>query len=68
MEMNLLFRLIDISNKKETDDISPRETLSNLRKNNVNKIIIGHLNINSIRNKFEYFKYLIVEYVDVIDI
>ena len=58
--------MIDITNKNETVDISPREILSNLRKNNVNKIIIGHLNINSIRNKFEYFKYLIVGYVDVI--
>ena len=62
----LTSKLIDISNKNETDDVSQREILSNLRKNNVNKIINRYLNINYIRNKFEYFKYLIVEYVDVI--
>ena len=37
-------KLFDISNKNKTDDASPKKMLSNLRKNNVNKIIIGHLN------------------------
>ena len=37
-----------------------------MRINNINEIIIGHLNINSIRNKFKYLKYLIVENIFVL--
>ena len=33
---------------------------------NANKIIIGHLNINSIRNKIEDLKYLIAENIDTL--
>ena len=57
----LISEIINISSKHENDDDSPRVILSNLRINNINKIIIEHLNINSIRNKFEYPKYLIVD-------
>ena len=32
----------------------------------MNKIIIGHLNINSIRNKFECLKYIIDKNVDIL--
>ena len=62
----LLSEIIDISSKHENDDASPREILSNLRINNINVITIGHLNVNSIRIKFEYLKYLIVENIDVL--
>ena len=31
-----------------------------------NKIVIGHLNINSIRNKFDCFKYLTDGNIDII--
>ena len=41
-------------------------TLRNLKLKNVNKILIGHLNINSIRNKFSCFKYRIDENIDII--
>ena len=62
----LISEIINISSKHENDVASPRVILSNLRINNINKIIIGYLNINSIRNKFEYLKYLIVENIDVL--
>ena len=46
--------------------LSPREVLKSLKLKNTNKIIIGHLNINSIRNKFESRKYIINNNVDML--
>ena len=40
--------------------------LEYLKLKNVNKILIGHLNINFIRNKFSCFKYLIDENINII--
>ena len=31
-----------------------------------NNVIIGHLNINSIRNKFEMLQFLLVDYIDIL--
>ena len=45
---------------------SPYVLLQNLRIRNIDKIIIGHLNINSIRNKFELFADLVKDRVDLI--
>ena len=39
--------------------------LKNLRVSYPNNIIIGHLNINSIRNKFEMLSLSVVLYVDI---
>ena len=33
---------------------------------NANKIIIGNFNINSLPNKFEKFKELVLKYVDIL--
>ena len=41
---------------KEIDD-NPLQILKKLKINNLNRLIIGHLNINSLRNKFESLKY-----------
>ena len=46
--------------------LSPREVLKSLKLKNTNNIIIGHLNINSIRNKFESLKYIINNNVDIL--
>ena len=46
--------------------MSPRDLLKNIKLANANKIVIGHLNINSIRNKFDSFKYLIDGNMDII--
>ena len=43
-----------------TVDLSPKEILKNIKLKNANKIIFGHLNVNSLRNKFQFLK-------DVID-
>ena len=52
--------------KQDIEDLSPRIFLRNLKLKNANKIVIGHLNINSIRNKFDCFKYLIDGNIDII--
>ena len=40
--------------------------LEALRLKNVNKLIIAHLNINSLRNKFEFLISLIKDNIDVL--
>ena len=51
------------TNTLKGDD--PISILNELRNNNFVKIIIGHLNINSLRNKFEALKSMIQGYVDI---
>ena len=47
-------------------DLPPRDALKSLKIGNANKIIIGHLNINSIRKKIEGLKYIIDKNVDIL--
>ena len=47
------------------DKGDPNLILSDIRKNNVGRLIIGHLNINSLRNKFEALKNLMQGKVDI---
>ena len=44
----------------------PLSTLKCLRLKNPNRIIIGHLNINSIRNKFDQLKHLIKDTMNIL--
>ena len=41
------------------------DKLHNFRVNHLNKIIIEHLSINSIRNKFNYLVERIKNYIDI---
>ena len=41
-------------------------TIKNLRLNNVNRVIIGNLNINSVRNKFDQLQEIILKYIGVL--
>ena len=41
-------------------------TLKAIRSDNVNKLIFGHLNINSIRNKFEFLAMLVKGEIDIL--
>ena len=45
---------------------SPENILNNLRIQNLNRIIVGHININSIRNKFEMLSTLVRDKVDIL--
>ena len=47
-------------------DYNPREILKQMRIKNTTKIIISHLNINSIRNKFDCLTYLTDKNVDIL--
>ena len=64
IDLNSLSRETTFSNEVTSDE--PYITLRNLRSNNNNRLIICHLNINSIRNKFEPLKSLIKDNCDVI--
>ena len=47
------------------NDICPKECLRKLKPDNPNKIVIGHLNINSIRQKFDFLKEIIDDNIDI---
>ena len=57
---------IPLDNSVSENDLSPRERLKRLKMKNANKMVIGHLNINSIRNKFDSLKYIIDKNVDIL--
>ena len=40
--------------------------IKNLRLSNVNRVFIGNLNINSLTNKFDQLKEIVLEYIDVL--
>ena len=44
----------------------PKKLLNDLKIKNVNRIVIGLLNINSLRNKFEALKEIINENIDIL--
>ena len=44
----------------------PNELLNNIRISNANRLIIGQLNINSLRNKFDALKALIIGKLDIL--
>ena len=48
-----------------TDNISSKDRLRKLKLDNPNKIVIGHLNINSIRNKFLFLKEIVDSNIDI---
>ena len=50
----------------EEEESTTYEKLRNLRNKNVDKILIGHLNINSIRNKFDLLVDLVKDSLDIL--
>ena len=48
------------------DKININAELRSLRVKNLNKLIIGHLNINSLRNKFELLTHQIKDNIDIL--
>ena len=47
-------------------DTDPYLGLDEIRKKNIGRVVIGHLNINSLRNKFEALKSLIEKRIDIL--
>ena len=54
-----------VENLKVNNNDDPCVLLSNIRKQNLNRVIIGHININHLAGKFEDLKYLINDKLDV---
>ena len=52
--------------KNNVDKININAELRSLRVKNLNKLITGHLNINSVRNKFELLAYQIKDNKDIL--
>ena len=56
------------SNSKSTKNVY-LDSLSEIREirlRNINKVLIGNSNINSIRNKLDQLKYTVLKYIDVL--
>ena len=46
--------------------MSPLLKIKNLRLSNLNRVIIGNLNISSLTNKFDQLKEIVIEYIDIL--
>ena len=59
--------LTDQSEKKSIN-ITPNSLskIKEIRIGNASKVIIGNLNINSVRNKFEQIKEIVLKYIDIL--
>ena len=56
--------IIDMPNK--TNEDSAYSMLTDIRIRNAKRIILGHLNINSIRNKIEMLADLVIKKIDIL--
>ena len=54
------------STTSESKESEPKSRLQEIRTRNVNRVIIGHLNINSIRNKFKLLSEQVRDNIDVL--
>ena len=54
-----------LTNSNDTEIKDPQSFLKDIRINNINRLIIGQLNINSLRNKFEQQSTMINGNIDI---
>ena len=47
-------------------NVIPKDHIKNIKYNHPKNIVLGHLNINSIKNKFQCLKYIVVENIDIL--
>ena len=64
----LVLSFLDItgSGKHYADEVAPKERIRKQKFDNPSKLIIGHLNNNSIRNKFECLREIIDNNIDIL--
>ena len=55
----------DASNVYNYYTSDPKQILKNIRNSNVNNMTFGHLNINSLRNKFDQLTEMVKVFVDI---
>ena len=65
-EASALEHIETIENLVVNEKDDPHVILSNIRKKNLNKVILGHLNINHLSGKFEDLRYVIKDKMDVL--
>ena len=59
-------KLSDKFDKSINDEfLDPSSEIENLRLRNINKVIIDNININSLPNKFDQLKELVMKHIDV---
>ena len=54
------------SNLEDNDNWNGNSELKNLRLKNIGRLVVGYLNINSVRNKFEGLKGFVSDHIDVL--
>ena len=54
-----------LTNSNDTETKDPQSFLKDIGINNINRLIIGQLNINSLRNKFEQLSTMINGNIDI---
>ena len=57
---------VETSQSESNDTFDPKIELRNLRLKNHNRLICAHLNINSVRNKFELLINIIKDIIDIL--
>ena len=62
----LIIYKVYINGKHASTENSPQDIIRQLKLDNPHKIITGHLNINSVRNKFQGLRYLIEDNIDIL--
>ena len=67
-ELNLQhsFDILPVVNESKGNSDDAINTLNNIRMKYVKNVIIGHLNINSIANKFESLNYIVNDNIDIL--
>ena len=53
-------------NLEDNDDLDGKSEIKNLRLKNIGHLVIGYLNINSVRNKFEGLKDFVGDNIDIL--
>ena len=64
--LSIYIIMVLISSMQVTFDICPKDRLRKLKLDNPNKIVIGHLKINSIRQKFVPLTEIIGDNIDIL--
>ena len=65
-QLDIIDNIDDNFDNDSSEGVTPDILLKNLRLKNVDRLIIGHLNINSFRNKFEGIKHIIKNNLDIL--
>ena len=59
-------KLLNISSKLTIIVTDAKSGLQEMKRNSPDKLILGYVNINSIRNKFDAHTYIIGNHIDII--